>query len=119
MRRRIRNRQSGFIISTELMLIATVLVIGLVVGLQAVRTAVVTELADVGEAIGAVSQTYSYYGVTGHHASTNGSAWIDAPDTCDTTDAAQSGLNSRCVVVCDGANAAVDGESGGPLAFSP
>ena len=120
MRNRIRNREGGFIVSTELMLIATILVIGLVVGLQAVRTSVVTELADVGEAIGAVSQTYLINGVTGHHASSNGSTWQDLSDTCDTTDAVQSGTNSRCVVICDAANSpAPDGENAAPLTFSP
>jgi hypothetical protein len=99
--RKIRN-QKGFIVSTELMLIATILVIGLVVGLQAVRTAVVTELADVGGAIGTVSQTYSFSGASGHHASSNGSAFQDQEDTCDdVTGFTQTGLSSRCVSICN------------------
>jgi len=96
-----RNRnQRGFIVSTELMLIATILVIGLVVGLQAVRVSVVTELADVGAAIGAVTQTYSYSGATGHHASVNGSSYTDALDTCDDGSVQPGGANSRCVSIC-------------------
>jgi hypothetical protein len=42
---------SGFIVSTELLFIATILVIGIVAGLAALRSAVSTELASVGGAI--------------------------------------------------------------------
>jgi hypothetical protein len=99
MKRRNRN-QKGFIVSTELMLIATILVIGLIVGLQAVRVSVVTELADVGGAIASVAQTYSWSGVAGHHASTNGSIYTDSLDTCDDAVAQPAGANSRCVRIC-------------------
>ncbi len=113
------RRQRGFIVSAEIMLIATILVLGMIVGLQGLRVSVVTELTDVGEAIGAVSQTYLFNGVTGHHASTNGSTWNDLSDTCDTADDTQSGTNSRCVVICDVANTPVLGENDPTLAFSP
>ncbi len=96
-----QNRQKGFIVSAELMLIATILVLGMIVGLGAVRVAVVTELADVGAAIASVNQGYSYDGIAGHHAATNGSSYFDLPDTCDDGDA-QSGPNARCVTVCAG-----------------
>ena len=43
--------EAGFIVSTELILIATILVIGMLVGLVSVRDQVVQELADVAEAI--------------------------------------------------------------------
>jgi len=97
-----RNRnQKGFIVSTELMLIATIVVIGLIVGLQAVRVSVVTELADVSGAIASVAQTYSFSGAAGHHASTNGSSYQDAADTCDDAGGSQpTGQNARCVVIC-------------------
>ena len=65
---RTTKRQRGFIVSAELMLIATLLVIAMIPGLSAVRVAVVTELADVGDAIGGISQSYQYSGIAGHHA---------------------------------------------------
>ena len=99
--KRLWSDKKGFVVTTELMLVATILVIGLIVGLQGARVAIVTEMADVGEAIGEVSQTYQYSGVQGHHASTNGSAWSDTADTCELGIAAQSGINSQCVLVCD------------------
>ena len=123
---RIRKKQGGFIVSAELMLIATILVIGLVVGLQAVRVAVVTELADVGDAIGTISQTYAYSGVAGHHASSNGSFFEDEKDTCDlAVGSQQNSLTSRCVRVCglgSGTPGAVSEdpapEDGAPVSFS-
>ncbi len=96
------TRQRGFVVSSERLLAGVLLVLGLLVGLQAVRVAVVTELADLGAAIGSLSQTYSFSGVTGHHASTNGSLWQDQLDTCDNVGATQpGGTASRCVSVCN------------------
>ncbi len=42
---------SGFIITMEIILIATITVLGLIVGLTAVRDALVAELSDVAAAI--------------------------------------------------------------------
>ena len=55
----------------------TILVIGLVVGLKAVQSAVVNELEEVASAIGAISQSYSYGGTSGCCAFTNGSQFTD------------------------------------------
>ena len=75
--------ENGFIVSSELILIATNLVIALVVGLQTVRDAVLQELGDVGAAIGAISQDYSYSGATGHASTINGSLYVDGEDFCE------------------------------------
>jgi len=53
----------GFVISAELVLIATILVIGLIVGLSEVAHAVNNELNDVGDAYGSVNQSFRYGGV--------------------------------------------------------
>lgn len=53
---------AGFIVSAELVLVATILVIGLVVGLSAVSTGVNGELQDVGNAFSSVNQSYSFSG---------------------------------------------------------
>ena len=98
--RQLRSDEAGFIISSELVLVATILVIAMVVGLQTVRDAVLQELGDVAAAIGKVSQDYSYGGATGHCSSVNGSQYVDDTDACET-----SGANSRnCVTVCTGAS---------------
>jgi len=78
-----QKKQAGFIVSAELLLIATILVIGLIVGMVAVRDAVVAEYGDVAEAIGALDQSYSFEGITdtGTNAFTVGSAFNDQPDS--------------------------------------
>ena len=78
-----QNREGGFIVSVELIFIVTILVIGLLVGWVAVRDAVVAELADVAEAVGALDQSYEYNGVTGDTvppAFTAGGLYADEPD---------------------------------------
>lgn len=73
----------GFIVSIELILIATIMVIGLITGFTAVRDAVVCELSDVAGAIQDLNQSYSFNGVTGHSGNTAGSDFLDARDWCD------------------------------------
>ena len=58
----------GFVISTEAIVILTMIICATVVGWQAVREAVVSELADIGAAIAAIDQSYSYAGFEGHSA---------------------------------------------------
>ena len=93
------NDEAGFIISAELVLVATLLVIGLIVGLSEVQHAVVSELNDVGEAIGSLNQCYSFSGFHknksfggGQAANSFGSQFLDTVDDCD---------NNQCDISCD------------------
>ena len=99
MLKRLWNEEVGAIVSAEIMLVATILVIGAIVGLKSVRDSVVTELADVAQALGNVNQSYSYSGVSGHHAFSAGAAFTDNADFCDNAGATDAG-NSKCVVIC-------------------
>jgi hypothetical protein len=54
---------AGVILSTELILIMVILVIGLVTGLQALRTAVDVKLADVAGAVYSIDPSYGFSGV--------------------------------------------------------
>jgi Flp pilus assembly pilin Flp len=100
--RRLWKEDTGAIVSSELILVATLLVIGIVTGLSSVRTAVVTELGDWADGIGAVNQSFSFGGTTGHHSATSASAFTDAPDACDDVGAncTQTGNTSHCLQVC-------------------
>ena len=91
------NDEAGFIIPAELVLIATILVIGMITGLTSVRDAVITELADVGAAIGSINQSYTYGGAVAHCGSTAGSLFTDQTDFCDL---GGSSCESRCLVIC-------------------
>ncbi|MFQ3594271.1 MAG: hypothetical protein SNJ82_13910 [Gemmataceae bacterium] len=73
------NDDAGALIASEFLFVATILVIGIVVGLSSVRIAVVAELSELGNAILALSQGYSISGLTGCCAETDGSQAIDTP----------------------------------------
>jgi Flp pilus assembly pilin Flp len=96
---RLWNDESGFIISAELVLVATLLVLGMIVGLSEVQHAVVSELNDVADAIGSLNQSYCYSGFSkpelfggGVKAYTRGSIFFDSFDECD---------NNQCAIDCD------------------
>ena len=94
---RLWNDEAGFVISSELVLVATILVIGMIVGLTTVRDQVVQELADVAGAISDINQSYSYSAVRGHTSVTAGSDFIDKQDFCDPPGQAAAGTGSNCV----------------------
>ena len=76
--------ERGFVVSSELVLIATVMVIGLLVGMVTLRDQVTQELADVADAISELTQSYTFNSITGHHdAFVAGSFFDDTTDSCD------------------------------------
>ncbi len=81
--------ESGIVVSAELVLILTIAVLGIIVGVEQVVLAVNEELKDLGNAIGALNQSYGVSGfegcrVNGFYISyTSGSGFIDGPDVCD------------------------------------
>jgi hypothetical protein len=81
--RKLWNDEAGFIVSAELVLVATILVIGMIVGLVSVRNQVVQELVDIGQAIGNLSQSYAFGGINKlNMAFTDGSYYNDKADFC-------------------------------------
>ncbi|WP_298869134.1 hypothetical protein [uncultured Gimesia sp.] len=94
------NDENGFVVSTELVLIATVLVLGMIVGLTTLRDQVIAELADVAAAFSNTNQSYSFSGITGHSSSTAGSIFDDNIDFCD-LDLDPTGLDSHCILIVD------------------
>jgi hypothetical protein len=94
--RKIWNDEAGFVVSAELILVATVAVIGLLVGLAAVRDGVISELSDVAGAIQDVNQSYSIDGVVGHNANTAGFNFLDGTDECDNNDQT-GGAADNCI----------------------
>jgi hypothetical protein len=76
--------ESGFIVSTDLLLISSILVIGLLVGLVSLRDQIVQELGDVAVAVGNLNQSYSFAGhnvtFAGFTFTVAGSNFADASD---------------------------------------
>jgi hypothetical protein len=79
------NDEAGFIISAELVLVASIAVLAMIVGLSEVALNVANELEDVGSSFGSVTQSYYVNGLTGHMGNTGGSSFTDKTDFCDNT----------------------------------
>ncbi len=87
--RRLFNDELGFVVSAELVLVLTIAVLGMVVGLTAVRDSISQELVDLSDAFGAVNQTFNVVGLSkslcddGNHARIGGFGFNDKVDNCD------------------------------------
>src|SRR5262245_9878195 len=68
----------GALIATEWVFVATILVLGSITGLVAVRQAVISELIDVANALLSLQQTYSISGQSNCASSTTGSVFLDS-----------------------------------------
>jgi Flp pilus assembly pilin Flp len=69
----------GALIAAEYLFVATILVIGTIIGLTSIREAINTELSEAANAILALSQGYTISGQAGSGASVDGSQAIDTP----------------------------------------
>jgi|GEM_PF-6577519 len=58
------QQDAAFVISTELLLLATVAVLGLLVGIQNIRNTLYHEFEDLVETFGFLNQSYEYLGIT-------------------------------------------------------
>lgn len=98
--RRFWSEDEGFILSTEAIIILTMLICAAVVGWQSIREALIAELADIGDAIAALDQSFSFSGFMGHSASCSGSFFSDNRDFCDDSDCVQTdGEFGRCIAL--------------------
>jgi hypothetical protein len=78
------NDEAGFIVSAELILVATIAVLGVVVGLSEISFNINNELEDVGAAFGSINQSFYVNGIHSEgKACTAGSSYSDEYDTCD------------------------------------
>ena len=124
MLKRLWADEGGAILSAELILIMTMLVIGLITGLHAVQKAVVSELADVAQAIGALNQSYAFTGFkqeqrqsgspTAFLSETEGSYFQDALDLDDEGSIQVGGVSQGIVVIGWETEGADNGFGGAP-----
>jgi len=93
------NDEAGVVVSAEIVLVTTILVLGLIVGLVEVQSAMIAELSDISSAIGNVDQSFSTSGYVslkydgGVKARTFGAAYFDVQDDCDG--------DANVLIVCD------------------
>ncbi|MCA9011429.1 MAG: branched-chain amino acid aminotransferase [Planctomycetaceae bacterium] len=95
----LKNDENGFVVSAELVLVGTILVLGMIVGLTELSYGVNEELEDLGSAIGAINQTYYYTIASGRKGEVVGSTNLDFVDECD----------NSCDITC---NTPAQGEKG-------
>ena len=83
---------AGFVVSAELVLVGTVVVLAMIVGLSEVAHGVNQELEDLGSSFGSLNQSYMVSGQTGPKGMKAGSLFEDGRDECD----------AEFDIVCDG-----------------
>ncbi len=87
----LKNDENGFVVSAELVLVGTILVLGMIVGLTELSFNVNQELEDLGSGIGAINQTYYFTLASGRKGEVVGSTNLDVQDECD----------NSCDITCD------------------
>lgn len=81
---RVMNDEAGFVVSAELVLVATIAILAMIVGLSEVSISINNELEDVAAAFGSINQSFNVAGVQGHYGyNTVGSSYLDKVDFCD------------------------------------
>jgi len=97
------NDEAGVILSAELVLVGTILVLGMIVGLVELQCAVVAEISDLSCAFGSLNQSYQTSGFLSLKKDGTpkglfyGSAYRDTMDECDC-----NGLQLVCNPVPEG-----------------
>lgn len=77
--KRLWNDEAGVVLSSELVLLGTVGVLGAGVGVNMLTTSVNEEIQDVAYSIRSLDQSYGFHGYSGKGAWTAGSCFIQAP----------------------------------------
>jgi|GEM_PF-5738659 len=84
--RRLIPAESGGVVTIELLVLATLCVVGLIAGLTAIRDAVNSELSDASGAVQDLNQSLAFRGIIGHSSSSAGSTFQDSLDYCDSAE---------------------------------
>ncbi|HTN76098.1 MAG TPA: hypothetical protein VL096_12655 [Pirellulaceae bacterium] len=92
------NDEGGAILTIEIVLVMTILVIALVTGLSSLRDGIITELSDVGQAIGNADQSFTVGGTRAASSATPNFGFLDQRDFADGGNTSAF-INSRCLVI--------------------
>lgn len=77
------NNEAGFIVSSEMLFLYTITVLGIIVGMTNVQRAVIAEFTDIGNSLLALDQSYNTFGTqddaadSAAGAATAGSSFLD------------------------------------------
>ena len=81
MLRKLWDDDSGALIATEWVFLASILILGIITGLVALRQALISELTETAQAILALNQSFSFSGQSNCESSTAGSSGSDTTNT--------------------------------------
>ena len=97
---RLWDDDRGALIASEWVFVATILILGTITGLVAVRQAVLAEVYGLANALGGGAQSYSFSGQSNCESSTAGSSFKEAGDSIliKSTAATPGGFDNRA---CD------------------
>lgn len=87
----------AFVITVEYLLVVVLALLGLLVGLVAVRDAVISEISDLAGSVQDINQCYSINGTDGHSGQTHGMSFTDEVDFCDDAEDT-AGEADNCIV---------------------
>src|SRR3954451_12331699 len=91
----------GALIATEWVFVATILVLGIITGLVAVRQAVISELTEFAQAVMALNQSFSFAGQSNCLSSTSGSAAADSSNVINEASIAATQVSTVNQAPCD------------------
>jgi hypothetical protein len=109
---------SGVILTMEIILIATVILLGVLAGLATLRDGIITEMADIGGSLSNLDQSYVLHGAVSHSSATAGTVFNDLNDFGDDPNDPIV-VNQRCLVVCAGAPVVVPIGNEGAVVTTP
>lgn len=95
--------EAGFLVSMELLFVATILILGLIVGWTQLENSLKSELVELANAITSLSQGYAFSGQSGCKGYTDGSQAIDTSDAEGFIRTAPADPNNIDVDACSGA----------------
>jgi Flp pilus assembly pilin Flp len=90
MMRKLWNDDCGATFTVEIVFVVTILVLGIITGLVAIRQAVISETTELAQAIMALNQSYSFSGQSNCESSTAGSSASDTTNTINEASTAAS-----------------------------
>src|SRR3954467_537172 len=95
------NDDCGALIATEFVFVGTILVLGIITGLVAVRQAVISELTEFANAVMALNQSFSFSGQSNCQSSTAGSQALDSSDVINEASTAAASASTVTQSPCD------------------
>src|SRR5262249_43171643 len=93
MLRKLWNDDCGALIATEWIFLMTILILGIITGLVALRQALISELTESAQAILSLDQSFAFSGQSNCESSTAGSSASDTANTIGNISVAASTSN--------------------------